>query len=333
MPHPPPGLAEITVVIPAYNVSTHIKACLRSLLDQSYADWTCVVVDDGSTDDTAARVLGVTDPRINLLRRDNGGVSQARNQGLAEVKGPFVMFLDGDDLLHPTALERLREALAESPETVASFGPLRKVLANGDPYPGEKRLADVRYPDGNVLEHMVRENFLANGGQVLVRSAPARRIGGFDPALRLSEDWEFWCRLALCGPFRYIGNAADVFSLRVSEGGASGTLAAEWANHRPALDKVLDNGDIAACFSPHRWQRLCRQARASHLFEAGRVNFTCRDFPRARRLMLEALWADPRPKRIALFALAQLSQLLGRSLASRLRFRDEDRRPTAGSSS
>lgn len=315
---------EVTVVVPAYNVAPFIGACLASLLAQSHAGWRCVVVDDGSGDGTAERVLEVADPRVTLRRRANGGVSRARNQGLAEAGSPYVMFLDGDDVLHPTALERLVRGLEQAPGAVAAFGALRKVLANGTPYPGEKPLAAVRYPDGDVLERMVRENFLANGGQVLVRAEAARRAGGFDPDLRLSEDWAFWCRLARLGPFRYIGAEAEVFSLRMSAGSASGALAADWSNHRPALERVLGDPELAARFTPGRWRRLSRQVRASHLWEAGRVNFTFRRFGPARRLMVSALLRDPRPKRLALFALAQLSQILGRALASRLRFRDED---------
>ena len=103
----------------------------------------------------------------------------------------------------------------------------RKVLADGSPYPGEKPLGRVAYPSGDILEAMLQNNFLANGGHVLVRTEAARHVGGFDERLRLSEDWEFWCRLALEGPFAYIGAEPECLYLRVAPASASGGMAPE----------------------------------------------------------------------------------------------------------
>ena len=316
--------AEITVVVPAYNLGDFIEDCLLSVVAQRFTVFECIVVDDGSTDDTAARAALIADPRIRIVRQDNAGVSAARNRGLAEARGEFVMFLDGDDRLHPEALGRLLQGLRANPASVASFGTLRKILVDGTPYPGEKPLALATYPTGDVLEPMLRENFLANGGHVLVRTAAARALGGFDTGLRLSEDWQFWCRLAASGEFHYIGAVPEVFYLRMRPGSSSGGLASEWRNHQAAIRAVLDDPTIKARFDPAKWQQLERAVTASHRWEAGRVNFTVRNFPVARRLMLKSLSEDPKPKRLILFALAQLSQLLDRSLVSRLRFARDD---------
>lgn len=325
-PHDAAHAPAVSVVVPAYNVAGFIGPCLDSVLAQSLPTWECLVVDDGSGDDTAERVGRFTDPRIRLLRQANGGVSAARNAGLAEARGAAVLFLDGDDLLHPTALARLDTALRGHAEAVATFGSFVKLLVDGTPYPQQKPLAQHRYPSGDVLLPMIRENFLANGGHVLVRTKAARRIGGFDATLRLSEDWEFWCRLAAQGAFYFIGSVPEVFSLRVRPGSASGPLAADWANHRHSLDAVLGNPELRRRFEPAAWQALGREVRASHLWEAGRVNFTTRRFGEARRLMLRSLRLALRRKRLALFVLAQVSQLANRSLVSRLRFVDDDRR-------
>ena len=320
------GAAAVTVVIPAYNLARLIDGCLDSVAAQRFPDWECVVVDDGSSDTTAARVEARTDRRVRLLRQANAGVSAARNAGLAAARTPFVMFLDGDDLLHPDALGRLTAALLAHGNAVAAFGTLAKVLADGSPYPGQKPLALHTYPSGDVLARMIADNFLANGGHVLVRTEAARAAGGFDTGLRLSEDWEFWCRLAARGEFFFIGPTPEVFSLRVHAGSAS-ALAADWANHQPSVEAVLGNPVLRARFTPAAWSRLARRVRASHMWECGRVNFTTRRFAVARRLMLKSLALDPQPKRLALFALAQASQAMNRSLVSRLRFADEDRLP------
>ena len=206
----------ITVVVPAYNVAEFILPCLASVVAQTHANWHCVVVDDGSGDDTAARVGSVDDNRITLLRQANAGVSAARNCGLAHARGDHVMFLDGDDVLHDRALARLAAVLANRPRAVAAYGTFLKILPDGTPYPGQKPLARHRYADGDVLETMVRGNFLANGGHVLIRTAAARSIGGFDTAIRLSEDWEFWCRLAACGEFAFRATARDFLVANVN---------------------------------------------------------------------------------------------------------------------
>lgn len=320
----PDAAPAVSVVVPAFNAAAFIVACLSSLIAQTMTDWECLVVDDGSQDASAALAEGLADFRIRVLRQANAGVAAARNRGLGQARGEAVLFLDADDLLEASALDRLARALRANLDAAASYGPFRKILADGSPYPGEKPLEALRYPSGDVLEAMLRENFIANGGHVLVRRAAATQAGGFDERLRLSEDWEFWCRLALQGPFLYIGSAREVMYFRVYANSTSGGLAREWAHHRPALAAVLGNAAYPARLGDRSWRALARQIEASHLWEAGRVNFTYRDFSRGRALMLASLGKAPRAKRVILFALAQLSQVLGRGLVSRLRFRNQD---------
>lgn len=315
---------EITVIVPAYNVAGLILPCLASIMAQSRTDWQAIVVDDGSTDATAAEVRTLDDPRISLVQQTNAGVSSARNHGLSLAQGRYTMFLDGDDVLHPSAFARLAAMLDARAAAVAAFGTFLKILPSGAPYPGQKPLAQHVYPDGDVLEPMLRGNFLANGGHVLIRTAVARDLGGFDTGLRLSEDWEFWCRLAAAGDFAFIGTEPEVFSLRVRPGSSSGGLSVDWANHQPSLEAVLGNTAIRARFSQAAWHRLERAMHASHMWECGRVNFTMRRFRAARRLMLGALRLEASPKRVAMFLAAVVQHHTNRSLVSRLRFRDLD---------
>lgn len=322
----PPAIAtpEITVIVPAYNVGDYILPCLASVTSQTHANWTCIVVDDGSTDATAVLVEALDDPRIRVVRQANAGVSNARNNGLALATGAYLMFLDGDDLLHPSAFERLLAALAARPDAVASFGTFLKILSSGAPYPDQKPLAQHRYPSGDVLEAMLHGNFFANGGHVLIRTEAARALGGFNAGIRLSEDWEFWCRLAARGPFLFIGNEPEVFYLRVRPASSSGGLSVDWVNHQPCLAAIAGNPAIRARFDDRQWARLLKSMRAAGMWEAGRVNFTMRRFGEARRLMLGALLLEPDAKRLALFAAAAASRWTNRPLHSRLRFRDLD---------
>ena len=320
------GEMTVTVVIAMFNAEAYIQDCLASVISQSLRDWRCIVVDDGSSDRSFERARALPDERIQVVQQKNRGVSAARNVGLASTKTSFVMFLDADDVLHPTALARLALILGRTPTAAAVFGSFRKVLADGSPYPGEKPLARVTYPSGDVLAAMLQNNFLANGGHVLVRTDRARRAGGFDERLRLSEDWEFWCRLALEGPFDYIGPEPTCLYLRVAPTSSSGGLARTWDAHQPALQAVLENPRIQARFSPLAWRGWPDTVRAVHLWEAARVNFTLRRFADARRMMLEVLICRPTAKRLIQFFLSELARGLDRPILSRYRFAELDRR-------
>jgi hypothetical protein len=207
---------------------------------------------------------------------------------------------------------------------VAAYGTAWLVFEDGRPYP-QKALhrRGASHPSGNVLARMIRENVLLVG-MTMLRTATGRELRGFDTRLRLGEDWEFWCRLAARGEFRFIGTHPEVSRIRVRSGSASGQLSHTWENHLPTVEAIVSNPALAARFGQTEWRRLTRQVLASHLWEAGRVNFTARRYTEARGLMLRALAKDLTAKRLALFAIAQASQLLGVSLYPRLRFVDED---------
>ena len=112
MPSPP----QICVILPAYNVGAHIGAAITSLRAQSFAGFEALVIDDGSTDDTAAQAGAAigTDPRFQLIRQSNRGLSGARNVGLDLARAPFIAFLDGDDRFDPAFLQTLHDDLSTS---------------------------------------------------------------------------------------------------------------------------------------------------------------------------------------------------------------------------
>lgn len=107
-----------TVVMPAYNVEAFLPESLANLRAQSFTDWEAVVVDDGSTDGTLARAreIAAVDPRIRVVSQPNGGVSRARNRGLAEAKGDWIIWLDADDAYVDGALDRIASLIAEHPD-------------------------------------------------------------------------------------------------------------------------------------------------------------------------------------------------------------------------
>lgn len=102
----------ISVVIPVYNVAAYLDDCLQSVVNQQYADWECILIDDGSTDGsgTICDKWGAKDERIRVIHQPNAGVSKARNTGIAEAKGEYVIFVDSDDTIGEAHLEKLVHA-------------------------------------------------------------------------------------------------------------------------------------------------------------------------------------------------------------------------------
>jgi glycosyltransferase involved in cell wall biosynthesis len=298
---------------------------LRSLSAQTLTDFETIVVDDGSTDRTGELVEAFPDARVMLVQQPNRGVSSARNAGLAVSRGAYVIFLDGDDLLHPAALERLSAALRVDPEAAGSYGTFVKILENGDRQPGQKPLERQTYPSGDVLLEVIERSIFTNGGHVLLRRDIALAIDGFDPRLNLAEDWEFFCRAAARGRFVFIGQVPEVLYLRLRPGSASRGPARTWEKSLPAMQAVFENDHIRRSIPAQRWAVLRRRVMASQLWEFGRVSFCERRYALGRRYMWRSLLTAFAAKRAAMLLLSYPSQLFDVSLVGRLRFVDHDR--------
>lgn len=112
----------ISVIIPAYNAQAYLRECLESVLAQSFSDWEAIIVNDGSTDSTREIAAGFTvrDSRFRLVSTPNGGLSSARNAGIAEARGQWLTYLDSDDTLYPDALAILMAAATENVDIVVA---------------------------------------------------------------------------------------------------------------------------------------------------------------------------------------------------------------------
>jgi len=121
----------VSVILPTYNRANLVGEAIESVLGQTHRDFQLIVVDDGSTDETPAVLARFADPRLRIIRQDNGGKSAARNRGLDEARGEFIAFLDSDDLWAPTFLESVLAVFSGEPELDFVFSDLIRFDESG----------------------------------------------------------------------------------------------------------------------------------------------------------------------------------------------------------
>ena len=189
-----------SVIIPVYNTAPFLRECLDSMRTQTFTDWECVCVDDGSTDGCGAILdeYAAKDSRFRVIHQPNQGESSARNRALAEIAGTWFTFVDSDDAIVPDALDCFRRALAESDADALLCYPEDRFLGIEDyrtAPPGYKLLARNQAP-----VEMLAGQFSAHGYTVskTYRTALFKTVR-FPVGVRMTEDTRFWAD-ALCVP-------------------------------------------------------------------------------------------------------------------------------------
>ncbi|HET7584846.1 MAG TPA: glycosyltransferase [Gemmatimonadaceae bacterium] len=212
----------VSVIIPVHDTVDTLPDTLASLIAQRHALWEAIVVDDGSTRDVAAAVAraapGPGDARIRVVRQERAGVSAARNRGIADARGEWLLFLDADDWIAPDALAHLVAAVEGDPSLDAVHAGWARVLPDGT-HTGVRHAA----LEGDLFPELARYCVFVIHA-CLVRRAVVQRVGGFDPALRTNEDWDLWQRIARTGA--RFGAVPEVLALyRTRAGSASADRA------------------------------------------------------------------------------------------------------------
>lgn len=191
-------MPTVSIITPAYNAAPFVVETLDSALRQTFSDFEILVVDDGSTDETAALISEVArrDPRVRLIRRKNGGISEARNSALSHCTGEFFALLDSDDLWFPECLERQLEILRSRPEIDVLSANCLNLGGTSDGKPLKPVGA------GDVVDLTLLDLVRSEDSMCILsvfRRQVADTIGGFDPTFRGSEDYDFWLRAASAG--------------------------------------------------------------------------------------------------------------------------------------
>jgi len=271
----PDFIPRVSVIVTVYNAASFLEPTLRSLLAQTFRNFETVVVDDGSTDDSAALVelLAAGDSRIRLIRQANAGVADALNRGIAESRGEFIALLDHDDLWHPAKLARQVELL-ERDETVGFVGCYSALLDAGHRHLGWRFGNAVH---GNVYRRMLFCDLVAGGSVALVRRTAFEQSGFFDHSSEIEgrSDWDQWLRLSricnyamveesLVGYTRRPSNYSADYQRMIQAGKAVLTKAA-------ASDPELDAHTIRIAQSRDAFGIFCLSLADRKLEEAGKL--------------------------------------------------------------
>jgi glycosyltransferase involved in cell wall biosynthesis len=303
----------VSILTPAYNVAHFIGPAIDSVLAQDFQDWEMLVVDDGSSDGTAAEVIVRRDPRLRLLRQENQGVSAARSRAMAEARGEAVLFLDADDWLAPDALRRLSAALAEAPEAVGAHGAYAVMAEDAEPGDPPLRRKSGPFATGDLLAQLLVQNLFVNGGHLLLRREALRRAGPFLSHLRYGEDWEYWIRLALQGPFAAVPGAEPLLFVRERLGSAFRRMAHDPAAFAPTMAAIYGNPALADRLGPQRLEQVRRRAEAENAWVIGRELIRHGDRAAGLERLRASVAVAPSPKRAMLLAVAHALPVLPRA--------------------
>jgi glycosyltransferase involved in cell wall biosynthesis len=194
--------ALISVIIPVYNGNQYLHACIDSALDQTYPQIEIIAINDGSTDNSLEILKGYGN-RIQIIDQANSGVATARNTGVKASRGELLAFLDQDDVWDTTKLERQAVLLEQHGAALATYCDHRGIDEHGKVTSPSGAVYDPR-ASGQILEYLIRGNFILSASLVMLRRSAFDAAGGFDASQpHWSDDYDLWMRIAAQGAILY----------------------------------------------------------------------------------------------------------------------------------
>lgn len=193
-------MPKVTVVIPAYNSMAYLPETLDSVLKQTFTDFEVLIIDDGSTDHTAAWASEIKDPRVKLISQLNKGVSAARNTGISHAQGEYIAFLDADDTWHPTKLERQVQRFEAEPEVGLVYTWTLWVDQQGNSIGS----VSASHVEGFVWEKLLLGDVVGNGSSAAIRRSCFDKVGLFDTELSGTADCDMWARVSAHYPLAVV---------------------------------------------------------------------------------------------------------------------------------
>jgi glycosyltransferase involved in cell wall biosynthesis len=279
----------ISVITASKNYARFLPQALGSALAQTFSNWELIVIDDGSTDDTAAVIQPfLADERIRYVKSDRLGQSRAKNLGLALSRGEFVAFLDADDVWVPTKLER-QMPLFDDPDVGVVFSRRSLIDEAGQPLPLR---SEPPFPRGRVLNDLFVRNFVCFSSAVVRRSV-FERVGRFDESLDLAIDYDLWLRVAKHFAFDFVDE--PLVKYRTGHGNLSKRLSDRVATACSIMTRAVRRGGLASRTFAEGFASTCRTLgyvlRRSEPGESLRWYATALRWPQGRYESLKGLVA------------------------------------------
>jgi glycosyltransferase involved in cell wall biosynthesis len=313
-----PGL--VSAIIPAYNDAATVERTISSVLNQTYPDVEALVVDDGSTDETAVLVrrMADIDRRIKLLQKANGGLVSARNYGIAHASGEFIAPIDADDIWHPEKIKKQVAVMRDRGDQVGLVYCWSRAIDAQDRVLWDVSPCSLR---GNVYAALIIRNFLPSGAP-LVRRRCVEEVGGYDATLPsrgapCCEDLKFNLDIAERYDFDLVPEF--LFSYRVRAGSMSTNIDAMLQSRNVVIEE-------ARARHPELPNKLFRWASAHQDREFGLAHLSDGRFLTGVRLLLTALREDPfatlRVSTMRAFARLPVSSGFGKLVRAKLHSSD-----------
>lgn len=296
--------SQISVIIPTYNRADHIAKAVESALQQDIPDLEVIVADDGSTDQTAQAVQGISDPRVRYVRKHNGGCSSARNFGVANSHREYVAFLDSDDAWNPGWLKTAVGIMEKDAGVGAVYGSIISETKEGELLGTYDLTLGGRFPEATV-PYVLSTCMGLLGSNVVARREVVNGIGGWDETFRTSGDLDFGLRLATDHRVALVGE--PVIRLRETAGSLSKNV--NTGNRLRVLDQFsARRPDLAG-----QYASIIRKSRGRILCSYGDDLLAIRNVEEGERQLLASLRTSPTWRALWLLLKAQTMKFRGRA--------------------
>lgn len=259
---------RFSIIVPLYNKAPYVRKALESIISQTFSDWECIIVDDGSTDNSLSVVKGlkIEDRRLKIFLQKNAGVAAARNRGVKESKGEYVCFLDADDWWEATYLEEMDRLIKEYPDA--------GLYATNYVYykPGKTHVAlnlERGYMDYPKAYYEGSSMPVWTGAACMPRKV-FDEMGGFPVGIKLGEDFLLWAKTAIHYPIAFSEKPLAYYNNDVPA-----TMRATRNLHAPEYHMLFNLGSIEreigqSAISNQQsviWKQLLDKLRASGLMD------------------------------------------------------------------
>ncbi len=191
------GTPTFDVIIPAYNAAKFLPSALESVIAQTFDDWRIVLVDDGSTDNTAEVVAPYAErlgPKLRYIRKANGGLPAARNTAIRSSSAELLALLDADDVWMPSRLEESLKVFRGRPHVGLSYGFISRIDAEGAIVDTFTNVS--KRPEGRIAKYIYMRTMNLPCPTVTFRRSAVEEVGYFDETMRATEDRDLWVRIA-----------------------------------------------------------------------------------------------------------------------------------------